>query len=233
MYLLGIETSGAEVSFAVIDDERTLVESTHPTATDLSRHIINWIDEVLGAGTCSLRELGGLGVSVGPGSWTGLRIGVSTAKALGQALQIPVVGVATFDCLARFAALRWTTGALFTLAPSRRGEVFVGRYHILDGAAHVSEEPSVLPVEELREELAKTPEKVYVCGEGARVYQDRVAPVAVESFEHGPFLSRARMIARVALERQRKGDLQPLHSIKPCYLLPSQAERNAGLVVTG
>ncbi len=233
MLVLGIETSGHEVSFALTRDCQVVSERVHPTAKDLSCNITLWIEELLREARVAVRQVDGIGVSVGPGSWTSLRIGVSTGKALAQALRIPAVGIGTFDALAQRAAVLWGSGSLIPLACSRRDEVFAGFYKLARGQWQQFESPGAYPLTELLDRLPSLESPVHVCGDGARTYREAIRQRFPDVVECEPLVSHASTIALLAESRMAVTVCpQSLHSVKPIYLLPSQAELRAGSLVT-
>lgn len=221
------------MSFALTRECQVVSERVYPTAKDLSCNIMLWIAELLGEARVAIQHVDGIGVSVGPGSWTSLRIGVSTGKALAQALRIPAVGIGTFDALAQRAAQRWDSGSLVPLACSRRDEVFAGFYKLDRGRWQQFESPVAYPLPELLDRLPSLESPVHVCGDGARTYKEAIHQRFPDVVECEPLVSHASTIALLAESRMAVTVCpDSLHGIRPVYLLPSQAEFRAGILVT-
>ena len=100
MKIIGINTATNELSIALVDNETVLAEKKVAGPTAKAEHIVLWLDEVLKAAGVVLSALEGVGVAIGPGAFTGLRIGVTTAKTLAQMLKVPIVGVSTLEAYA-------------------------------------------------------------------------------------------------------------------------------------
>jgi tRNA threonylcarbamoyladenosine biosynthesis protein TsaB len=136
MTLLAIETATDLVGAALLRDDGGLAERSHEGGRAHAELLAPSIEEVCAVSGCALGDLDALAVDVGPGLFTGLRVGVATAKALGQALDLGVIGVTSLDILAAAAATlagpdraRWVVAVV----DARRGEVFPAAYAVGDG----------------------------------------------------------------------------------------------------
>jgi tRNA threonylcarbamoyladenosine biosynthesis protein TsaB len=165
--------------------------------------------------------VGLIGVGVGPGSFTGLRIGIATARALGAALGLPAVGVCTLDALG--LALREAGGAraaCLAVLDARRGEVFAALYGA-DGAR--AWEPLVAAPVDLAERLAELPGAVLAAGSGAVRFRQELVRSGVEIPEDADPVHRvaARHVCALAAEAAARG----AGPLAPIYLRPPDAER--------
>jgi tRNA threonylcarbamoyladenosine biosynthesis protein TsaB len=134
--VLGIETSTAVCGAALVRDGRVASEALLEMDRVHAERLIGQIDDVLRSGRARLADLTGLAVSIGPGSFTGLRIGVSVAKGLAYARTIPLVGVPTLEALARHACAveGMATGTrLLAALDARRDEVYCQFFTVVDG----------------------------------------------------------------------------------------------------
>ena len=122
MKILGIDTSTPIGSVALIDDENLVAEHTLNIVQAHSSRLMPAIDTVLKWSDITAADLDGCAVGVGPGSFTGVRIGVATIKSLCYALDKPIVGVSTLEAVAY--NLRWTNGVICPLFDARRSEVY-------------------------------------------------------------------------------------------------------------
>jgi tRNA threonylcarbamoyladenosine biosynthesis protein TsaB len=194
---LAFDTATDHATSALVDDGEVLGERTSRAVT-----LLEDVDALLRQGGAHPRDLGSLVVGIGPGSFTGLRIGLAAARGLALALDLPGAGVSTLDALAAGAP-----GAT-PVVDARRSEVFT----LLDGV------PVVLPPADLRVE----PGGVYV-GDGALRYrellEERGAVVPPESDER--HLPRARFHAQLA------HGLGPVDEIEPLYLRVPDAVKSA------
>jgi tRNA threonylcarbamoyladenosine biosynthesis protein TsaB len=224
MPVLGIETSGDVAGVAVVDARGVAAEITFRHNLALSRFLVPRIAEVLALAGVEMAALGGVAVSVGPGSFTGLRIGVTTAKMLAYARGIPVAGIGT---LAALAAERPAPpqALLCALIPASATHVFAALYQWREGRPERRAEETLLPAEELAQKLARTPLEVVLAGDpgphrallaaalGPRLVLSQEAPAP-----------RAATVARLGRDRLVAGQADPVHALAPCYLRASAAE---------
>ena len=172
MIVLAIETATAQVGVAFVDADGPI---TTFTATRDRRHaetLVPAIRQLADTTGVALDSIDGISVDVGPGLFTGLRVGLATASTLGFALDVPVVGVSSLDVLARSAsaAMRASGRGCTALVDARRGELFVRSYG-LDGPI---DEAAVLAPEAVAERLVAGD---LVVGDGAVRHGDVVESV--------------------------------------------------------
>jgi tRNA threonylcarbamoyl adenosine modification protein YeaZ len=171
--LLAFDTATPAVTVALHGDEGVLAEHTEVDARRHGELLAPGIEKVLAAAGRSRTELTGVAVGVGPGPFTGLRVGLMTGRALGDALGIPVHGVCTLDVLAAATVAAAGAAAPFAVATdARRREVYWARY---DAAGRRQGEPAVDRPAEIAERLAG----LAVAGAGARLYPEQF-PAALE-----------------------------------------------------
>ena len=143
MYL-GIETSSAVSSVAVMDEQRFIGELTVQAGLTHSEQLVPHIDLLLKQSGVAKTALKGITVSIGPGSFTGLRIGMGTAKALAYALNIPLMGVMTMDGLAHNF---WQfSGVLAVMVDAQKKNVYEGRYRWAAGQLVCEQAPTARTV---------------------------------------------------------------------------------------
>ncbi|HWP35399.1 MAG TPA: tRNA (adenosine(37)-N6)-threonylcarbamoyltransferase complex dimerization subunit type 1 TsaB, partial [Thermodesulfobacteriota bacterium] len=126
MKVLAIESSTPQAAVALVDGERLLAEMRVATRTGQAERLLPAIDRILGDSGVGLRDLEGLAVAMGPGSFTGLRIGLATVKGLAAALGLPVAGVPSLDALAW--QVPWPAWPVVALLDARRGELYGARF---------------------------------------------------------------------------------------------------------
>ena len=215
MRVLALETSTLAGGVALVDGERLVAEYVLDVSVTHSERLMAAVDRVLADARWAPRDLEGLAVSIGPGSFTGLRIGVSTAKGLASALGVPIAAVPTLDAMA--AALPWAALAVCPVLEARRGEVYASLYrHDGDGLRR-EWEYLALPPEEL---AARLTEPTLLIGDGA-------AGITSPHARRPPPPRRVPSPACVAVlgrERLRLGDSVGAAELTPLYLRPSQAE---------
>ena len=225
MWVLGLDTATWTASVGVVRDgipiaQRSLrAESSHAPA------IVGLVDETLAAAGVAVGRLDAVAVSAGPGSFTGLRIGLSTAKGLAYAIGAHLVAVPTLEALARAAGPR--PGTVCAVLDARRGEVYAACYRWRGEAVErVAVEQVIAPAE--LDRMVKPP--CTFVGDGVEAY----AEVLRERFGEGATLlslaavpPSGSMVARIAWERIRAGVDTCLASVEPYYVRPSEAERKA------
>lgn len=223
MRILGIETSGDVAGVAVADEHGLVAELTFRHRLELSRFLIPRIEQVLQVAGTSLAEIDGVAVSLGPGSFTGLRIGVTAAKSLAYARDLPVVGVSTLESL---AAERPAPEAALVCAvvPASPTHLFAALYQWKNGALEPRAEELLLPIRELADRLAAAPLDVVLAGQAGvhrELLAERLGPRLTLS---GDQVARAGTVAQLGRRRLAAGEQDALHALAPRYLRLSTPE---------
>lgn len=224
MRVLAIETATLTGGAALVDGERVLGESTLSVALTHSERLMPAVDRLLQDCGWAPADLEGLAVSVGPGSFTGLRVGLSTVKGLALALGIPIAPVPTLDALAW--TLPFAAVPVCPLLDARKGEVYLSLYHWADQGMVRDWDYLALPPEAA---VARLSTPVVVLGDGVGPCQPflallgpgaRIAPPArrLPSPAVVGQLGHAMLLAGAGVSAE---DLVPL------YLRPSEAELKA------
>jgi tRNA threonylcarbamoyladenosine biosynthesis protein TsaB len=215
MRVLAVESSSLAGGVALLEDERLVAEYLLDVSITHSERLMAAIDRVLADAHWTARELGGLAVAVGPGSFTGLRIAVSTVKGLALALDLPIAAVPTLDAMA--AALPWAALPVCPVLDARKGEVYASRYR-WDGQAMRREwEYLALSPAALAERLD---EPVILAGDGAATIRSPHARMLPPPRR----LPSPACIGVLGLERLRAGETVTAAALAPLYLRPSEAE---------
>ncbi len=215
MRVLAVETSTLAGGVALVDGERLVAEYLLDVSVTHSERLLAAIDRVLADARWTPRDLEGLAVSIGPGSFTGLRVGVSTVKGLGWALGLPIAAVPTLDAMA--ATVPAAALPVCPVLTARRGEVYASLYRRDGDGLRREWDYLALAPEELAARLA---EPTLVIGDGA-------GGVASPHARRLPPPHRAPSPACVAIlgrARLRLGETVAAHALAPFYLRPSQAE---------
>lgn len=225
MLVLGIETATSQVGVAIGGHEGVLA-SFHSTRD--RRHaetLAPAIRFVAEQADVSLAEISVVAVDVGPGLFTGLRVGLATAKAIAHALGVPMIPVTSLDLVA-FQA-RWSERLIVATVDARRGEIFHCSYRRVPGGIQRVSEPAVDTPDEVAALLQAIGDDVFLVGAGAERY--------AAAFEHmlhvelGPQALRypdAGRLVELAHSRALREEFVPVWEIEPLYLRVPDAQVN-------
>jgi tRNA threonylcarbamoyladenosine biosynthesis protein TsaB len=225
MLILGIETATAQVGCAVGRHDGVVASFR---AARERRHVETLVPAI--EFTCrqagvDLTDLAAVAVDVGPGLFSGLRVGVATAKAIAFALKIPMVGVASLDLLA--FPVRHTDRLIVPAIDARRGELFYAFYRQVPGGVQRLTDYQVGRPEELVSELVARGEDSLLVGDGPQRYPDLVTDVTgIEA--GGPFTAHPSAAALVELAHPlaMREEFVPSWELQPLYMRRTDAEIN-------
>lgn len=227
MYLLALDTATPTVSVAVARDGVALatmrLRGDRRHAEQLTPAIARCLDE------CGItaRDLHGVAVGVGPGLFTGLRVGIAAAKTIAFAQRIPVVGIGSLDLVAW--PLRFTSRAIAAVVDARRHEVFWAWYETVPGGVHRVSEPCVTRAEELLAEMVARDREVLLAGDGARAYRSVLA-----GYDHAEFAGVAfdapsvDALVELGTARMEREEFETATDLAPLYLRRVDAEEFRG-----
>ncbi len=199
--ILGVESATARAGVALGTPDGVIASTQvtrGPRHAEILVPSIRFVCEQAGIG---LDQVDAIAVDIGPGLFTGLRVGIATANGLAQALDLPMIGVCSLDLLAH--PLRHTASDILSVIDARRSEVYAARYGVVDGVLKRVMEPTVLPPSELMESAGDA----FVVGDTLGVFA----------------LPSAETLVEVAATRT----LENPSAIVPLYLRKSDAELNA------
>lgn len=219
MNILAIDTSALTATAAVLSGDTLLGEISTATALTHSQTIMPMIDELLKKINMDIADIDTFACSVGPGSFTGLRIGIGTIKGLAYGLGKPVIGVSTLEALAHNIA--FTDCIISPIMDARRGQVYNALYRYSGGKLECVEPPRALSVEELCSSLT---EKTVFTGDGVRVHREKIMQFLGEKALFAPphhAAQRAGSVAYAALDKE----VVDAASLTAVYLRKPQAER--------
>ncbi len=221
--LLAVETTGLCGSVALVADGCCVGEFSLQTKVTHSRRLLSAIEYLLTQAECDWDVICGIAVSLGPGSFTGIRIGLSTAKGLAMATGKPLVGVSTLDALAgQFAYL---DKPLCVVLDARKKEVYAAFYECLgDGSVKRTSDNLVLPPERLAAAIAVP---TVMAGDGAVLYRDLFASALADNallVDGGCCFPRAAAVGKAAWPRFRQQAFLDPALAAPLYIRASDAE---------
>lgn len=226
MKLLVLDSSGLVASVALIEDDRLIAEYTTGNKLTHSQTLLPMLDEVIKRTSFQIEEIDAVAVAMGPGSFTGLRIGAATAKGLGLALGKPIIPVPTVDGLAY-----QLFGASYIICPmmdARRKQVYTGFYRFEGSEFKVLKEQCAQSVEDTLCQLREYAEPVIFLGDGVPVYRGEIEKEMRELAIFAPAHAnrqRAGAIGALACVYFENGSYADADDFVPDYLRKSQAER--------
>jgi len=216
MIVLGIETSTDVCSVGLartgqpLKEERVVEERIH------SEKVLTLVRALLSEGRVAPHQLGAIAVSIGPGSFTGLRIGLSTAKGLCFALNVPLVAVPTFDAIAQAVAASHQDAANIVVAlDAKKGDFYSGRYERRSDSLIPAGKTCLRTEAEIRKDILEAPPALLVTNredlfEGHRRAGGKVTDV------HG--FCRGDVVAGIGLARAQAKKFTDAESCEPMYL---------------
>lgn len=226
MKILSIESSGLVASTAVMSDGVLVGEYTIHNKKTHSQTLLPMISDLLEMAEVPPGELDGIAVSEGPGSFTGLRIGASTAKGLAWTLGIPIVPVPSLMGLS--VNIQGRGKVVCPVMDARRNQAYFGIYRITEGIPEVISEPKVDAIESVISEINTIGEEVVFLGDGVPVFEDMIRKGAAHAVSFAALKDRYQSGASVAalgsLLFEEKQFVRA-QEFTPVYLRKSQAER--------
>lgn len=218
MLVLGIETSTPQASVAIGSEQGVVASALVSRGANYNEFLLPAIRFCLDQAGLGYRNLGGIAVGVGPGLFTGMRVGVSTAKALAQTLSVPIVGMSSLDTLAY--EVRYSEKTICAVLDARRSEIFHAFYRPSPGGIQRMTDYRVERPEQLAIGIASRPEEVLMVGNGALLYrehfQDLGSVLEIGNMSHA--FPSARSVVELSLPRMFREDFDPLIELKPMYL---------------
>lgn len=172
MTILGIDSSAVSASCAIIRDGRMLSQCFVNIGLTHSQTLLPLIDHTLVGAGMKLEELDAIAVSHGPGSFTGVRIGIATVKGLAFANDIPCVGVSTLAAIAHGADC--LDGVLCPVMDARREQVYNALFECKGGELTRRCDDRAVSIEELAAEISAIDSIVWLCGDGAQLCMDKL-----------------------------------------------------------
>ncbi len=226
MKVIGLDSSGLVASVAVVEDDNLLAEYTVNYKKTHSQTLLPMLDEIVRMIELDLKTVDAIAVAGGPGSFTGLRIGSSTAKGLGLALEKPLVSVPTVDGLAYNL---WGARSLVCpLMDARRNQTYTGLYRFGEEGMEILISQCAVGIHEIVEQVNLFEQDVIFLGDGVPVFRDYIGEHCQVPFSFAPAhlnKQRAAAVAALGLIYYKQGRVQTAAEHHPDYLRLAQAER--------
>ena len=242
MNILAIETTGAEASVAVINEKGEVFMEASDQKLSHLQNLMPMVDILLSKRGMSIDDVDYIAVSEGPGSFTGIRIGVSSARALAQALGLKTIGVPTLKTfLYNTPDYR---GVICPIFDARRSQVYGGAYRwssdgqtfeeVVTGAAYDLDQLLAQLEVAAREAASRGIKEITFFGDGVIPYREQIMKWQASSLngnirvlfaEDDKKLQKASSVAKLALELYRTDKMKSLYDLKPVYMRKAEAER--------
>lgn len=223
MKILALDSSATVASVALCEDERLLAEYTLNNGNTHSETLLPMIEALLSQFSLTARDIDVFAASMGPGSFTGVRIGAATLKGLAFASEKPCVCVSTLEALAQ--NLVFSKGLICPVMNARRSQVYTALFRS-DGKTLTRLMPdSAISISELDEALCRYGETVALCGDGYGITRQGLKKTSAADTPDRLTHQSAYSVATVALREYLAGNAIGDAAAKVTYLRPSQAER--------
>lgn len=224
MKVLGIDTSSLATSVAVIEDNKLICEYTINTKKTHSQKLMPMIENMLNISDLNINEIDLIAVCEGPGSFTGLRIAMATAKAIAHVNNLPIVGVNSVELLS--GNMNLCDKKVCSILDAQRTQVYMGQYKFENNKLVELKGVDVVEIDELIEELKNTNEEWIIVGEAVYKYGDKLKDISnihIPAPSHN--VSRASSLCSIAIDKYNNNiDVYDCYSINPLYIRKSQAE---------
>ena len=222
MLILAFETSAKAASVALHDGAKLLGESYQNTGLTHSQTLMVMAQDLLKQCGFGPKDVTHTAVAAGPGSFTGVRIGVAAAKGFAWGADLPLYGVSTLEAVAKNAGV--FEGIVCPVMDARRSQVYNALFRVENGAYSRVCEDRAVALEDLALELEKLEGPVYLAGDGSTLAKRFLGQRVILPPEHLQH-QRAAGVALVALEKILSGETGDAEALQPNYLRLSQAER--------
>ena len=225
MIILGVESATNQVGCAIGGVEGVLASFCSNRGRRHAETLTPAIKFVCEQARVEMREISAVAVDIGPGLFTGLRVGIATAKAVAQALRVPMLGISSLDLLA--FPVRWSNRVIVPVIDARRGEVFTAFYRQVPGGVQRLTPPTLMTPNDLASELLARPDSHLLVGDGALRYGPIFSVLGdVELGTPGDAYPSAASLVELAHPRAIREEFVQPWELEPLYLRRSDAEIN-------
>lgn len=225
MTILAIDTSGTNCSVAIVDNERVISNFNLNTGTTHSQNLVPMIEQIQNFTKIDLKDIDAFACCIGPGSFTGIRIGIATVKGLALSLNKPVIGISSLENLAYNVPI--FDGTICSIIDAKNENVYAALYtnslHPTLISDYISDS-----IYTLIEKLKDISGKIIFVGDGSLVYEDKLRNILGDKIYFVPKhlnMQLATSLARAALNYAEKNQYITYNDLTPLYLKKSQAER--------
>lgn len=225
MLILGIDTATQQVGCAIGGHEGVLASAHSSRGKRHAETLTPAIEFICRQARINLSEVSVVAVDLGPGLFTGLRVGIASAKALAHALRVPMIGVNSLD-LAAFP-VRFSNRLIVAALDARRGELYFAFYRQVPGGVQRLGEPELGSPDDLASEIIARGEECLLVGDGGLRYADRFTGLSkVELASRELAYPSARSLVQLAHAQALREEWVNPWDLQPLYLRPPDAEIN-------
>lgn len=225
MNILALDTSGSNCSVAIIDEQKVIASFNINIGKTHSETLLPLIDCLLKFSNLSLEDIDVYACSVGPGSFTGIRIGISTIKGFAISINKPIVSVSSLESLAYNVPT--FDGLVCSILDAKNNNVYAGLYKLGDSIQMIGDYYTN-SIDDLIKDLKTNNTNILFVGDGAISYKDVLKNELGERAYFTPYHlneQSAVSVAKAALDKYNKNEVESVDNLHPLYLKKSQAER--------
>ena len=225
MKILAFESSAKAASTALLSDGLLLAEYTQNSGQTHSRTLMQMAKDMLTSCDLTPQDIGAVAVAAGPGSFTGVRIGMACAKGFAWGRQLPLYGVSTLEAMTRGAA--YADGIYCACMDARKGQIYNALFDWTAGTLLRRTEDRAIAISELSQELQTISGPVYLIGDGAKLVFDTLKDenLPLQLLPEHLRQQRASGVALAAMEKIAANETGDAAALTPNYLRQAQAER--------
>ena len=224
MKLLALDTSTKSFSLAVVDNHKVLAKKDIILNKILSESIVPIIDKILAKAKVPLNKLDGFAIGLGPGSFTSLRVGLSTVKALALVTDRPVVGIASLDAIAQAVLKDSNPENIVVISDAKRGLVYACFYRNKNGTLLRAGKYLLQPVAEI---LSKIKSPTTLAGDALVIFQKEITQTKKAKIilaEEKLWYPKAVHLSQLAYQKFLKKEYNDVNSLVPLYLYPEHCQ---------
>jgi tRNA threonylcarbamoyladenosine biosynthesis protein TsaB len=234
MRILGVDTSTSTASIAILENSQIVAEDYYPRERRVGRSgpianhseiILPLVDSVLKRAGIGLPDIAGIAVSVGPGSFTGIRIGLSTVKGLAYGTEVPAFGISTLQAIA--ARVTHFEGVVCSLLDARKNDAYSALFRKDGNQLERLSEDEIVPIRHVLERLGRIGEPCLFIGDGLTVYRaliEQSSDLQAHIADEESMTSVAASVARLSESRFLKNGTAPVVDLVPIYLRRPECE---------
>ncbi|MBQ8533506.1 MAG: tRNA (adenosine(37)-N6)-threonylcarbamoyltransferase complex dimerization subunit type 1 TsaB [Clostridia bacterium] len=227
MKILSIDSTAVSASCAILSDSKIIARSFVNTSLTHSQTLMPMVEDMLKSAKTSLKDIDCIAINVGPGSFTGVRIGISAVKGMAFALDIPCIEVSTLECIMRGVVFPVGHYIVESVMDARCNQVYNAAFEVKDGMITRLTEDRAIKLDELKEEISAYRLPIVLAGDGAEISYNFLKDdnkniiIANEAVRY----QSAENTAIIAKELLKEGKTVTASELQAGYLRMPQAER--------